>query len=521
MLTSLYHITNAVKSLFSDSPASLTGGRSHRSLLMGMLGRLAAQKKIDAAMPEIAALFGVSPQAVHKAVRRAAALEAKLQALPGIPSDCIVATRRDMDKAILSIALDGHSSIEGIQRVLAIIYGEKFKPSTGYISTLLNRAGAFAAEISRSIPLHGIAQGANDEIFDDSDSPVLTGVDVDSTYIYLMQGMDDRKGETWQLAMETLKGAGLALEVAISDAGTGLLKGVKAAFPEADIQIDIFHVLKDLGGAVHRFKERILKEVAACYDLEKAVSKAGRPWHPKAREQKKRLAERRPGIPAMVEDFDAMECLYTWLCEMASFSGCDYDEATGLMRWILSEMAAVAGRNGGTWELRKEIARFEDRMPAAMLFLKRLFRDFSRAAAAMGLPEEAFRLLHRRMGARKHSDGYAALTREAMEAVGTERWEEARKAHDEIVGGIKRASSMVENVNSRLRPYMNIKKHISSNFYSLVQLHLNTKKCRRSRVKSRQGRSPVELLTGETWPELIGLLEERGFWADSKPRKIA
>lgn len=33
---------------------------------------------------------------------------------------------------------------------------------------------------------------------------------------------------------------------------------------------------------------------------------------------------------------------------------------------------------------------------------------------------------------------------------------------------------MVENVNNRLRPYMDIKKHVSSQFYSLIQLYLNT-----------------------------------------------
>lgn len=72
-------------------------------------------------------------------------------------------------------------------------------------------------------------QGANDELFDAGDHPVLTGVDVESTYIYLMLDMNDRKGETWELAMETLKDLGLNLKVAISDAGSGLLKGVTAA----------------------------------------------------------------------------------------------------------------------------------------------------------------------------------------------------------------------------------------------------------------------------------------------------
>jgi len=59
-----------------------------------------------------------------------------------------------------------------------------------------------------TISLRGIPQGANDEIFDSSNSPVLTGIDLDSTYIYLMQDMYDRKGETWEFIMETLKDKG-------------------------------------------------------------------------------------------------------------------------------------------------------------------------------------------------------------------------------------------------------------------------------------------------------------------------
>ena len=123
--------------------------------------------------------------------------------------------------------------------------------------------------------MDGICHGANDEVFDGSDKPVLTGVDPDSTYIYLMQNMDDRKGETRELAMETLKDLGLKLKVAISDAGSGLLKGVKAAFPDADTQLDLFHVLRDI------------KELAECYKLESAVAKENRQWSQRARKRQK------------------------------------------------------------------------------------------------------------------------------------------------------------------------------------------------------------------------------------------
>ena len=87
---------------------------------------------------------------------------------------------------------------------------------------------------------------------------MLTGIDLDSTYIYLMQDMYDRKGETWEFVMETLKDKGLELTVSISDAGSGLLKGIKAAFPKADIQIDVSHGLLRLG------KDCIQREILAC-----------------------------------------------------------------------------------------------------------------------------------------------------------------------------------------------------------------------------------------------------------------
>ena len=139
----------------------------------------------------------------------------------------------------------------------------------------------------------------------------------------------------------------------------------------------------------------------------------------------------------------------------------------------------------------------------------------------MGLSEEAFRLLYRRSAVPKDSDAYLELTRQALDMTGPERFSATEKTYEKIIGSTRRASSLVENVNSRLRPYMNIKKHVSSKFYSLIQLYLNTKKYRRSRIASRVGRSPVEILTGEHWPEFIELLEERGFWAERAARKVA
>ena len=513
MLTSVYYAIQILQGLFSGICVSLPGGYTSRSLLMGMLGKMAVNNAMT--ITDMARLFGVSRQAVYWNIHRLSELADKIKPLEGKPVNCLLVTDQDIDKAILSLSLDGHVSIEGIQRVLPRIYGASAQRSTGYISGLLNRAGVFAEEITKSISLANITQGANDEIFDNHDNPVFTGVDVESTYIYLMLDMYDRKGETWELAMETLKDSGLNLKVAISDGGNGLLKGIKAAFPGADIQIDVFHVLRDIGRAVYSFQGYVIKALAAYYKSEKSLEKK-KPWHKKFATEKRKFAKIKVEINPMVEDYDTITCLYSWLHELIAFSGYSYDEVMELMDWLLAEMDVITRRYSWAYNLKQEIPRFKDRLPETMRFLHRLFGEFSRTAEVMGLPEKAFHLLYRRLGVDKESEAYMHLTKQVIEMIGSEHFEAVEKVLGEVVGRIKRASSLVENVNNRLRAYMNIKKHISTNFYQLIQLHLNTKKYRRSRVKSRKGRSPVELLTGEEWPELIDLLEERGFWSDRK-----
>ena len=98
------------------------------------------------------------------------------------------------EKMVISLALDGFSSEEGIQRFLQTNFWKHF--SVGKISEILNQAADRAAEFDASIDLSGIRQGANDEIFQ-CGTPVLTGIDPVSTYIYLLRQADERCDLKW------------------------------------------------------------------------------------------------------------------------------------------------------------------------------------------------------------------------------------------------------------------------------------------------------------------------------------
>jgi len=71
----------------------------------------------------------------------------------------------------------------------------------------------------------------------------------------------------------------------------------------------------------------------------------------------------------------------------------------------------------------------------------------------------------------------------------------------------ERTSSMVENFNSRLRPYFNLRQEIGYGFLDLLRFYLNHCKFSCSEHPNRKGKSPAQCLTGKPhkhWLEMLG-----------------
>ena len=70
-----------------------------------------------------------------------------------------------------------------------------------------------------------------------------------------------------------------------------------------------------------------------------------------------------------------------------------------------------------------------------------------------------------------------------------------------------RASSMVENLNSRLRNYFFLRRSLGDSYLGLLQFFLNHRCFIRSLKPERVGKSSKQLLTGDThpyWLEMLG-----------------
>ena len=81
------------------------------------------------------------------------------------------------------------------------------------------------------------------------------------------------------------------------------------------------------------------------------------------------------------------------------------------------------------------------------------------------------------------------------------------EAVEEMAARVVRASSLVENVNSRLRNYFFLRRQLGPDYLALLQFYLNHRRFERSDRPERVGKSPAELLSGREhshWLEMLG-----------------
>ena len=68
------------------------------------------------------------------------------------------------------------------------------------------------------------------------------------------------------------------------------------------------------------------------------------------------------------------------------------------------------------------------------------------------------------------------------------------------------ANSLVENLNSRLRTYLTLRRELGNVYLEFLQFFLNRGLFMRSECRERVGENPAELLTGEKhkhWLEML------------------
>jgi len=408
-----------------------------------------------------------------------------------------------LQRFILALLLLCHSSYRGIFELLRDLFG--FTRSLGYIHQVAHIAMDRARLLNQQQDLSAVGIGAHDEIFQNG-KPVLVGVDVASTYCYLLSREPQRDGVTWGVHLLDLQKRGFAPQALISDAGVGLVAGQALALPEIPRRSDVFHVLQQ-GMPVATFLEnRAYQTLETCAKLERRQAQRLRTKGRADTSLSQQLRHARPAADAAVALADAVATLVGWLRDdILALAGPPYDERCALYDFVVAELRARAAQCPHRLDpLCTYLAHQRD---AVLAFAQQLDAELETIAKKFQVTVGVVRtLLHVQTQAspeQRHGAREVALRAQLRG-----RFHALSKAVAAVARDTVRASSVVENLNSRLRCYFFLRRHLGADYLHLLQFVLNHRRFLRSEHPERVDQSPAELLTGQRhahWLEMLGL----------------
>ena len=406
----------------------------------------------------------------------------------------ITLTDRLMEKIVFGCMVICKGSTEDTQEFMEQIFNQHL--SVGTISNIINSFADRAAAFNSSVCLDKIKVGAHDEIFQAGD-PVLVGVDIQSTFIYLMDASDTREADDWELALSEKKDQGLELETSVNDDGTGLKKGVNNAFPGINMQSDIFHGERKISLAVYNLERAAYKAIGKEYDFKKKCDKKKDKYLEAYEDAVSKSNE-------AIKIYDMVNILYGWIREALGIGGELYDERIFMLQFAACELDKLDNKSQ---YLKAGISYIMNHRKELLTFVELAQKQMEQLAQKEGIDVEALSLMWQQRKYTKESCQYNIL--EAK--IGTVLKEQqqyiyVRDAFEEFINKIVRSSSIVECMNSLIRPYIFLKRVIRDKFMDLLQFYFNTRKYQRSRCKERIGKSPIELLTGVDYAHPLEIL---------------
>jgi hypothetical protein len=403
---------------------------------------------------------------------------------------------------VLALVLICHCSYRGVSELLRDLID--FSISVGNVHNIVARAVPLAEQHNTNQDLDDVRIAALDEIFQNG-RPVLVGCDADSTFCFLLSLEKHRDADTWGVRLLELVDRGFDPDATIADGGKGQRAGQKEALSGVPCRADVFHILYEIKPLLRYLENRAYEIIATRSKLERQLARPGKGRDQKKRSLAQKLRYARAEEAKAIALADDVGVLLDWLGEdILSVAGPDYAGRCALYDFVVAQLsvrhALCPHRIGPV------CTALENQRDDVLAFVAQLDSDLAVLAAKYQVSEEVARetLQVQAMSAYDVRRGprEAALWRELGG-----RYHLLREAVAELLAQVVRASSVVENLNSRLRNYFFLRRQLGPDYLKLLQFFLNHRRFLRSEHPQRVGKSPAELLTGEShehWLELLG-----------------
>jgi hypothetical protein len=412
----------------------------------------------------------------------------------------IPVTKRWLRRFIVAILMICHGSYRGVVELLRDMFN---------YSMSVERVHAIAHEAmdqARGLPsprLSRVRIGAHDEIFQ-SRLPVLVGVDVASTYCYLLSLEEHRDATTWGVRLLELCDRGFAPDAIICDGGSGLQAGQTLAMSDTPRRGDVFHACQETEALIIYLENRAYDAIAVCSKLEHKQAASERQQGRRDARVSQKLRHAQPAATQAVTLATDVATLLGWLRhDIFALAGPRHEERVVLYDFVVTELKAR--QSLCPHRIGPMCTYLVNHRDALLAFAKQLDVDLNALAVAFQLPVATVRAVFD-----VHTLDVQDTRRWPREAALRQklggRFYELSQVVTKLAGSTVRASSVVENFNSRLRNYFFLRRSLGPDYLCLLQFFLNHRRFVRSEHPERVGKSPAELLTAESHPHWLDML---------------
>ena len=409
---------------------------------------------------------------------------------------------------ILLLRLEGKCSMPSMSSILKYF---QYQPnSVGYLSECFHHYGG-ALPSTLSMAEHTVVFYLSDEIFA-RHQPILVTIEAHSTAILKIPLASERSAETWKAHFEDLGNHRFQSIGMASDRGRGLVAGYQAACQDARWVCDRFHEFQDLFDRRRQLERKayatIAKEDEAVQTFHHAKSEA----HLHKRLQHYEHAHH--ACEQAMARYDQLDLLLHLLRDALHLCS-----PFGRLRTVASVHAELT-------LLLSLIEEIDDAVLRQLLrpirsHLEDILAPFEQAESVHAellalIPQQLVDALvlawhHEHLSYQSHAKQKHYHQHESQQWLNfaegclDNQFEPLKALVFEKLDAIVRASSLVELVNSFIRPYLNSSKgQITQETLNLIMFYHNH---RRYKSGKRQGKAPIELLTGEAleadWGELL------------------
>lgn len=417
----------------------------------------------------------------------------------------IPVTKPWLRQFVLALILVAHCSYEGVIEILRDLFD--FSISKGGVHNIAYSALEKAKIFNSQQELSRIKVGALDEIYQAGD-PVLVGCDTYSTYCYLLSLEESCDANTWGVHLLDLREKqGLNPEHTIADGGPSARKGQKEAWPDVPCHGDVFHALHPFHKLLEYLNNRASHAIEEVDALKRKIKSPRGKWknNDLVLELGKRLMEAEKVSEYAIKLVDDMSTLFRWLQgDILSLVGPSYEERKELLSFIVEEIALREGSYKHRMEpIRRYLENHKENLLEFVPIIEKRLEDIARD---LQVACEDIRAVYRLKGLASSSNARWKQYDTLRCRLGA-KFYLIESALDSLLRSTVRASSLVENLNSRLRNCFTLRKQLGNSYLDILRFFLNHRRFSTSERTERVGKSPAELLTGvrhKHWLELLG-----------------